>query len=225
MDTQRPEDAVNYVRRHAGAMEADLTPEQRDLLGRVIAKRLERGVKLELIARAVAHALPELGDARARRLGRDEAIRALAWERLNILREHGESEVALSPAGDACPVCRAAGGAYAIDDVPAIPVAGCVSPQGCRCRYESGAQFQVPTDVVERQASPDASPGESGAPARPWYRPHPPRPHGPRWTEEEKQDARRRESLPRKSGAERTPPSSPSPGRRGPGPGRREKRP
>jgi len=39
-------------------------------------------------------------------------------------------------AKDACPACEATAGAYDFDEAPALPVAGCSHPGGCRCRYE-----------------------------------------------------------------------------------------
>jgi hypothetical protein len=36
---------------------------------------------------------------------------------------------------DSCPVCRSVEGAYAFDDVPALPLEGCSHPMGCRCFY------------------------------------------------------------------------------------------
>jgi hypothetical protein len=169
------QDAATFARRHAGEHDASLTPEQRDLLGRVIAKRVERGAKLEMIARAVAHALPALGAERALRLGRDEALRALAWEGLARLRAQGDTEVALSPAADACPACWAVAGSYALADAPRIPVPGCTHAGGCRCLYRSV------TAAAPTAAHAELSAAASGTPPQPWYRPRPPRPHGPRW--------------------------------------------
>jgi hypothetical protein len=179
-------DAASYARQHAGERDALLSPAQRDLLGRVIARRIERGAKLDAIARAVAHALPELDPAGARRLGRDETLRALAWEGLSRLRAAGAPQVALSPARDACPACVAAGGVYAISDAPTIPVVGCTHGSGCRCRYEAvEAGGMARPSATEPGATPvPATQGE--VPQRPWYRPHAPRPHPPRWTEEER---------------------------------------
>jgi hypothetical protein len=36
---------------------------------------------------------------------------------------------------DCCPVCRAHEGAFAFDEVPALPLEGCSHPNGCRCMY------------------------------------------------------------------------------------------
>jgi hypothetical protein len=179
-----PEDAAEYVRRHAGERESDLTAAQRDLLGRVVAKRLERGAKLEVIAQAAGRAFPELAGARAERLGRDVALQAVAWERLRALRASGVESVGISPAHDACPACRAQHGRYPADAVPQLPLAACTQPQGCRCVYVAGAELPAPPP------EPPPSTAADGPPARPWYRPHPPRPHGPRWTEERKDAAR-----------------------------------
>jgi hypothetical protein len=195
-------DAATYARRHAGELDASLTPAQRDLLGRVVARRIERGAKLELIARAASHALRELDAERARRLGRDEALRALAWEQLSTLRAHGETHVALSAATDACPICRAMAGIHPIGAVPAIPIASCTRPEGCRCLYRAPSDMPASalSDTAERAQLPEdggatADP-TAGASARPWYRPRTPRPHGPRWTEEE----RARRNRPRSFG-------------------------
>lgn len=175
------QDAATFARRHAGEHDASLTPEQRDLLGRVIAKRIERGAKLEMIARAVAHALPALDAERALRLGRDEALRALAWDRLATLRARGETEVALSPASDACPTCRAVAGSHALEDAPRIPVVGCTHARGCRCLYRAVTEAAPDAVGGVPRASDGAPDAASGMPPRPWYRPRPPRPHGPRW--------------------------------------------
>jgi hypothetical protein len=35
-----------------------------------------------------------------------------------------------------CPACRELHGAFAKDNVPALPVPGCSHPQGCRCFYQ-----------------------------------------------------------------------------------------
>jgi hypothetical protein len=200
MREAQPQDAAEFARRHAGEWDNSLTPAQRDLLGRVIGKRIERGAKLEMIARAAAHALPELEAERARRLGRDEALRALAWETLHTLRARGETRVAVSAAADACPVCRAAHGAYAIEEAPAIPVVGCTHTGGCRCLYRA-----VPGEgAMPGAATSAAEDGEPPQPARPWYRPRPPRPHGPRWSEEERA-AEREKRQPQGKGSSRRP--------------------
>lgn len=189
------EDAASYARRHAGEL-SGLTPAQRDLLGRVVARRIERGAKIETIARAVAHALPELGEERAQGLGRDEALRALAWERLSALRARGERQVALSPAADACPACRAAAGVYPIAAAPAIPVAGCAHVGGCRCLYRAPDEVPAQHPGAARMPPSVEPPTQTEAPARPWYRPRPPRPHGPRWTDEERTHAARQPLRP-----------------------------
>lgn len=186
------QDAAAFARRHAGEQHPGLSPQQRDLLGRVIARRIERGAKLETIARAVAHALPALGEARARRLGRDEALRALAWEQLRTLRARGETRVTLSAAANACPSCQTVAGLYALVDAPPIPVPGCTHTGGCRCLYRSAVTATPDATDAPRSATRPEKRGASGSgsgspeatldtPLRPWYRPHPPRPHGPRW--------------------------------------------
>lgn len=180
------DDAVGFVRRHAGEHEPDLTATQRALLGRVIARRLAQGAKLEAIARAAAGALPELGADRAGRLARDEALRALAHECLAELRASGATTVAFRPARDACPACRAAAGVYALAAAPKIPVPDCMYAHGCRCLYaaatsgadpDARAGDRMPSGVLE--AEPDTT--QAKANDRPWYRPRAPRPHGPRW--------------------------------------------
>lgn len=201
-----PADAAAYVRRHAGEREADLTTQQRELLGRVVARRLERGAKLEAIARAASGALPELEAARAERLGRDAALQAIAWAQLQDLRAAGAESIGISPARDACPACHAAYGQYAAGDVPQIPIAACTHPGGCRCVYVAGAALPPPPP----EPAPSAT-EKDGAPARPWYRPRPPRPHGPRWTEEQKAAARLRKQQ--ADGKRRTRGSAPARGR------------
>ena len=195
MNEAPPEDAASFARLHAGELDPGLTPEQRDLLGRIIAKRIERGAKLEAIARAVAHGLPALGEQRAMRLGHDEAVRALGWDQLRALRAQGETRVAVSPAADACPACRVAGGVYPIDGAPPIPVPGCTHTSGCRCLYTPTQAVQTPEAQTGAQAGEPArdradEQGDKGT-ERPWYRSRPPRPHGPRWTEEQRDAARR----------------------------------
>ena len=37
---------------------------------------------------------------------------------------------------DCCPACREVEGAYAKDEVPALPVESCSHPLGCRCFYQ-----------------------------------------------------------------------------------------
>jgi len=44
--------------------------------------------------------------------------------------------VRISVAGDCCPACRMAEGAYAKDSTPSLPVEGCSHPLGCRCFYQ-----------------------------------------------------------------------------------------
>jgi hypothetical protein len=205
MSQPMPHDAPSFARARAGEHAGDLSPAQRDLLGRVIAKRIERGMKLETIARAVANALPEIEPARARQLGRDEALRALGWETLTNLRAQGLAEVMIRPAPDACPHCRAAAGHFAIAAVAELPVAGCTHAAGCRCVYAA------PTAAPAPDAAPSSAvsaPGDAGAPERdrPWYRKRPPRPHPPRWTEERREAARRARE---RSGQAKKPPRRP----------------
>jgi hypothetical protein len=188
MGTDELSDAAEHARRHAGEHEADLSPEQRALLGRVVARRLERGAKLAAIARAAAGAFPELATARAERLGRDAALEAIAWEQLRALRAGDAPSIGVSPASGACPACRAAYGQYPADDVPRIPITACTHPQGCRCVYVAAAELPPPPE-------PEAEPADGAAPARPWYRPRPPRPHGPRWSEERKEAVARPRSA------------------------------
>jgi hypothetical protein len=114
-------------------------------------------------------------------------LRALAHERLADLRAGGATSVAVRPAADACPVCRAAAGVYVLDALPAIPTAGCGDPRGCRCLYEPAPAGEQPATLAAAapppantlDAAPDTTAGETRE--RPWYRPRAPRPHGPRW--------------------------------------------
>ena len=138
------DDAATFARLHAGALEPDLTADQRDLLGRVIAKRIEQGAKLQAIARAAGRALAELGAERAQRLGRDETMRAYSHERLALLRAEGAERISVSAAADACPVCQEAAGAYPLATLPPLPHRACQRPTGCRCVYRA-APDEPPT--------------------------------------------------------------------------------
>jgi hypothetical protein len=75
--------------------------------------------------------------------------------------------------------------------VPAIPVAGCAHVGGCRCLYRAPDEVPVqhPPGAVTFPSVEPPTQTEAPAPARPWYRPRPPRPHGPRWTDEERAHA------------------------------------
>lgn len=44
--------------------------------------------------------------------------------------------VRISVAGDCCPACRQAEGAYAKDSAPKLPIEGCSHALGCRCFYQ-----------------------------------------------------------------------------------------
>lgn len=44
--------------------------------------------------------------------------------------------IRISVADDSCPTCQKMQGAYAKDQVPALPVEGCSHENGCRCFYE-----------------------------------------------------------------------------------------
>jgi hypothetical protein len=44
--------------------------------------------------------------------------------------------VRISVAGDCCPACRQAEGAYAKESAPKLPVEGCSHSLGCRCFYQ-----------------------------------------------------------------------------------------
>jgi len=44
--------------------------------------------------------------------------------------------VRISVAGDCCPACRQAEGAYAKEVAPKLPVEGCSHNLGCRCYYQ-----------------------------------------------------------------------------------------
>jgi hypothetical protein len=45
------------------------------------------------------------------------------------------TKVRILVSDDSCPVCKAAEGVYAFDDVPPLPHEGCSHPAGCRCFY------------------------------------------------------------------------------------------
>jgi len=44
--------------------------------------------------------------------------------------------VRISVAGDCCPACRQAEGAYAKESAPKLPIEGCSHSRGCRCFYQ-----------------------------------------------------------------------------------------
>ena len=44
--------------------------------------------------------------------------------------------VRISVAGNCCPACREAEGAYAKDAAPKLPIEGCSHGLGCRCFYQ-----------------------------------------------------------------------------------------
>jgi hypothetical protein len=44
--------------------------------------------------------------------------------------------VRISVAGECCPACRMAEGAYAKEHVPTLPIEGCSHGLGCRCFYQ-----------------------------------------------------------------------------------------
>ena len=44
--------------------------------------------------------------------------------------------VRIAVAGDCCPACRAAQGAYEKKEAPRLPVEGCSHENGCRCFYQ-----------------------------------------------------------------------------------------
>lgn len=52
-----------------------------------------------------------------------------------ILKGGVATKVRILANDDCCPVCRAMEGAYAFEDVPALPVEGCSHVEGCRCYY------------------------------------------------------------------------------------------
>jgi len=57
-----------------------------------------------------------------------------------VLKKHQAnprvSLIKISICGDACPACYEAGGAYAKDAVPRLPIESCSHALGCRCFYE-----------------------------------------------------------------------------------------
>ena len=54
---------------------------------------------------------------------------------LEKIRNGLATKVRILTHGDCCPVCRSFEGAYAFEEVPALPLEGCSHPQGCRCQY------------------------------------------------------------------------------------------
>ncbi len=128
-------DAPAFARRHAGEEETDLTATQRNLLGRVVAKRLEQGISIRLIERAVARALPHLDVERAHWLARYETLRAITHEQLADLHRSNATRVLVSAAAGACEACTSRAGVYAIAEVPSLPHRACLREGGCRCVY------------------------------------------------------------------------------------------
>lgn len=49
---------------------------------------------------------------------------------------HRISYIRIAVAGDCCPACRQAEGAYAKESVPQLPIEGCSHALGCRCYYQ-----------------------------------------------------------------------------------------
>lgn len=60
----------------------------------------------------------------------------VAVARTEFQKNDRVSQIRVSVAGDCCPACAAAQGAYAKDQVPVLPVFGCSHGNGCRCYYE-----------------------------------------------------------------------------------------
>jgi hypothetical protein len=56
---------------------------------------------------------------------------------LNQYRENPRvKHVYIIVSDDCCPACRKFEGYYNLDEVPALPLEGCSSPNGCRCFYQ-----------------------------------------------------------------------------------------
>jgi hypothetical protein len=65
----------------------------------------------------------------------DEKRRKDQQAALERIRKGLATKVRILVAPDACPVCRAAEGAYPLDDVPEVPLEGCSSPDICNATY------------------------------------------------------------------------------------------
>jgi len=71
------------------------------------------------------------------RCGTDLRLDSEAARALRRIRADGRfDQVRILADWASCPVCKAAEGVHPIDDVPELPIEGCSSPYGCRCRYE-----------------------------------------------------------------------------------------
>ena len=54
---------------------------------------------------------------------------------LQQIKDGLATKVLILANADCCPVCRHHQGAYAFDEVPALPLEACSHPHGCRCTY------------------------------------------------------------------------------------------
>jgi hypothetical protein len=68
-------------------------------------------------------------------IDQDEKRRKEQREALERIRGGLATKVRILVGPDACPVCRAYEGAYALDDVPELPLEGCSRPDGCNAVY------------------------------------------------------------------------------------------
>ncbi len=65
---------------------------------------------------------------------RENSLRAVALRRF---RENPRVQyVRVIVASDCCPACHELEGAYALDEVPDLPVEACSHALGCRCNYQ-----------------------------------------------------------------------------------------
>ncbi len=70
------------------------------------------------------------------RCGADLRLDSENARALRRLRTDGRfDQVYILADRESCPVCQAVEGVYPIDAAPELPVEGCSSPYGCRCRY------------------------------------------------------------------------------------------
>lgn len=86
---------------------------------------------------AICHLTSPDGVLICPRCGADLRVHSETARALQRLRVDGRfRQVRIIVDRESCPVCQAAYGTYPIDQVPELPVEGCSSPNGCRCRYE-----------------------------------------------------------------------------------------
>ena len=94
---------------------------------------LERAVRTCSLCKAQS---PDASDI-CRQCGADLARHSETAVALAALRANPRvRRIRVIVAQDACPACRQAERDHSKGDAPGLPVAGCSSPNGCRCWYE-----------------------------------------------------------------------------------------